>query len=232
MYLRIEQAIQERISSGEWSPGQLIPPEVQLCELFGVSRITIRHALSRLVDRGLLIRERGRGTFVREPGLTASARGVTSFTAEVRDLGMQPSSRVLEIGLVAPPRAVALALDLPPNAQAIRIHRIRLGDGRPIGLQTAYLVADRFPGLVELDLNGLSLYAVLAERYGVSSTEAVETFTVGGVTREDAPLLEVEPGAHAMYVERTTYDSRGPFEHVYSVMRGDRYRIRLALRNL
>jgi GntR family transcriptional regulator len=231
LYMQVEKHIQDRIVSREWRPSTPLPNEQQLCDEYGVSRITVRHALARLTDKGLLLRERGRGTFVRDIELEASERGVRSFTTELHDLGMVPSSRLLGIAEVEPPRSVATALAIEPGMTVVRIHRVRLGDGRPIGVQTAYLTAARFPGLVTAELERTSLYEVLADRYGVTPIEAVETFTVGGVTDTDAPLLEVEPGAHAFYVERVTYDGHGPFEQVFSVMRGDRYRVRHALRN-
>lgn len=231
LYLQVEQSVQDRIMSGEWTPRQPLPSEDQLCEEYGVSRITLRRALSRLTDRGLIVRERGRGTFVRDIELEASERGVRSFTSELRDLGMRPSSRLLEVAEVEPSRQIATALELEPGDKVLRVHRVRLGDGQPIGVQTTSLACARFPGIAELDLEGRSVYEVLSAHYGVTPIEAVETFTVGGVTAEDAPLLDVSAGQHAFYVERVTYDTRGPFEYVFSVMRGDRYRVRHAVRN-
>jgi GntR family transcriptional regulator len=231
MYAQVESQLRRRIASGEWTPGQLIPAEQALCAAYGVSRITVRHALQRLVDRGLLIREQGRGTYVRKSDLTAGTRSVRSFTAEVHDLGMAPSSRVLSIKQLAAPADVAAALHLEPDAAVVRIHRVRLGDRQPIGVQTAYLVADRFPGLAGLDLQGRSLYALLEMNYGVNPVEARETFTVGLVSPQEAALLKIPAGSPAFYVERITYDARMPFEYVSSVMRGDRYRVTLAIRN-
>lgn len=231
MYAQVESQLRRRIVSGEWTPGQLIPAEQALCAAYGVSRITMRHALQRLVDRGLLIREQGRGTYVRKSDLTAGTRRVRSFTAEVHDLGMTPSSRVISVEEIEAPADVAAALDLPTDASVVRIHRVRLGDRQPIGVQNSFLVADRFPGLADLDLHGKSLYSVLEVNYGVTPFEARETFTVGLVSADEATLLDVPAGSAAFYVERITYDSRMPFEYVTSVMRGDRYRVTVAIRN-
>lgn len=56
--------LQMKIISGQWPEGHKIPTEMELCELFGVSRVTIRRALEGLVDRGYLVRTRGRGSYV------------------------------------------------------------------------------------------------------------------------------------------------------------------------
>ncbi|MFF3671189.1 GntR family transcriptional regulator [Microtetraspora malaysiensis] len=232
LYLQVERALQQRIDDGEWLPGAQLPTEGELGKVYGVSRVTIRQALARLVDRGMLVREQGRGTFVRDTSLTAGTRGVTSFTAELAGLGHRSGSQILEQRVVS-----ASACDLPkevglgPADRLLLLRRLRTDSAKPVGVQTALLPLDRFPGLDELDLGGRSLYETLRETYGLVPREALETFTVGGVLAEDAPMLGVEPGAHAFYVERLTFDAHGPFEYVRSVMRGDRYQVRLALRN-
>lgn len=231
LYHQVEMAVRERISSGEWAPGTQIPPEDQLCEQFRVSRVTIRHALRNLVAQGLLDRERGRGTFVRDTTLTAGARGLTSFSAEMEALGLKAGGRTLSAAVQPAGADTAGALELEPGEPVVAIRRLRTGDGRPVGVQTAYLPADRFPGLEALPLDGRSLYAVLRDQYGVTPAEAIETFRIAHVSESDAELLQVEAGACAFAVERLTADAHQPFEFVRSMMRGDRYRVRLVLRN-
>lgn len=231
LYHQVEVAIRERISSGAWAPGTQIPTEDQLCEQFRVSRVTIRHALRNLVAQGLLERERGRGTFVRDTTLTAGARGLTSFSAEMEALGLKPGARTLSATVMPASPEVAGALELLEGERVVAIRRLRTGDGRPVGVQTAYLPDRRFPGLADLTLDDRSLYAVLREHYGVAPGEAIETFRITHVPDQDAALLEVEPGNCAFAVERLTSDAHEPFEFVQSLMRGDRYRVRLVLRN-
>ena len=231
LHMQVEEDLRRRIDAGEWALGQRIPTEEQLCVAYRVSRITLRQAIGRLVHRGLLVRERGRGTFVRDAALTAGARHVTSFTTELAQLGLVAGAKVLEIGRLPADEPTALALGVAEGGPVVRIERLRTGDDKPIGLQTSYLSAARFPGLEHADIADRSLYQVLREEFGVAPTEAVETFTVGGVKGRDATLLEVPPRTCCFFVERVTYDQLGAFEWVTSVMRGDRYRIRFALRN-
>jgi GntR family transcriptional regulator, N-acetylglucosamine utilization regulator len=228
LYLQVERSLHRRIDAGEWDHGERIPTESELCRAYDVSRVTIRHALGRLVDRGLLMRERGRGTFVRDASLTAGARGVTSFSAE---LGAAAGSRVLEQRVVtARDEPSGDALGLEPEAPLLLLRRLRTSRSRPIGVQTCLLPLERFPGVEAVDFNDTSLYGVLRQMYGLVPFEAVETFTVVGVEGEDAEILDVPVGSPGFHVERLTLDLRGPFEHVRSVMRGDRYRVRLFLR--
>lgn len=219
-----------RIESGDWREGEQIPTEAELCALYGASRVTIREAITRLVAGGLLVRQRGRGTFVREARITAGARGLTSFTEEMAQLGHEAGSQVLRVSVGPGPTAVVRRLQLPEGADVITIARLRLGDGTPVGIQTAHLPVERFPGLERLDLGGRSLYATLAEQYGIAPVEAEETFEVAPIRGEDARLLGVRSGSCGFRVERLTLDAQGAFEFVTSIMRGDRYRIRIGLR--
>ena len=230
LYRQVEKAIRERIASGTWTAGTKIPPEAELCELHRVSRITVRHALRNLVDQGLLERRQGKGTFVRDHSMIAGVRGLTSFTDEVLALGRHPGALVLDIRLTDAPESVAQALGLDPSERVVRVHRLRTGDGKPLGIQTSWVRYDIAPGLENEDLGERSLYALLRERYHVSPMEAVEEFRVGAVDEESADLLDVAVGSCAFEVERTTYNVDGPYEYVTSLMRGDRYVVRVVLR--
>jgi GntR family transcriptional regulator len=101
LYLQLSGFFRERITSGEWSRGIQIPTEAELCESYDVSRTTVRQALVLLERDGLLLRGRGKGTFVRGPSLTVAPRSVSSFSAELRDLGMTPGARILVTSVAA-----------------------------------------------------------------------------------------------------------------------------------
>jgi GntR family transcriptional regulator len=107
---------------------------------------------------------------------------------------------------------------------------LRSGDGQPIGIQTAYLLAKRVPGLVDTGEPLLSLYATLRDRFGLTAQSALEIYRVGAVSTTDAELLGVASGSPAFIVQRITADARGPYEFTVSTMRGDRYEIRSKLR--
>lgn len=231
LYLQVERSLEQRIAAGEWRPGEQIPNEAKLGALYDVSRVTMRQAVTRLVQRGMLVREQGRGTFVRDLSLIAGSRRVTSFTTELGELGVKAGSHVLVHEVTTAARAqVAEPLNLEDDARVLCLRRLRTADGTPIGLQTCVLALERFPGLEQLDFEDRSLYATLEEVYGVVALEAYETFTVGGAGPDDAGLLRVPEGSYVFNVERASFDSIGPFEHVRSVMRGDRYKVRLVLR--
>lgn len=230
LYVQIERTIRDRILSGDWKPGDQIPSEEQLCEDFGVSRVTIRQALRILADDGLLSRGRGRGTFVRTPTLTSGVRGLRSFTEDMGAVGMDAGSTVLACEKQRAPSAIARHLDLTIGEDAVLLHRLRHGAGQPIGVQRAYLPAKRFPGLENADFSDKSLYTYLRQHYGVIPVEAHERFWITEIADEDARLLDVNKHLCCFRVERLSRDAAGPIEYTASIMRGDRFRLEWVLR--
>ena len=228
LHKQIEDDLRERIVAGYWSPGTLSTSEADMCALYDASRTTVRQALRALVDEGLIVRERGRGTFIRDPLVTAGARGLTSFTEEMGVSGRSSGAVVLEQTTVVVPTEVASRLHLAETDEVVKLRRLRYADDEPIGLQTAYLPSARFPGLDQLDVQA-SLYRQLEATYGVAPTDAVELFSVIAMTEEQARMLGVRPHTPGFHVERVTYDGTTAFEYVVSVLRGDKYKVKLML---
>lgn len=230
LWHQLAEALRARITAGEWGAGFQIPTEDQLCETFGVSRITVRQGVRQLESEGLLRRDQGRGTFVRDARLIAGDSGLTSFTQEVVRLGAKGTSRLLSATVVPASEAVAAALGIAEGDDVNRIRRLRLGDDEPMGVQTAHVRIDRAPDLHIADDDDASLYERLRTVYGIVPREAVEVYRVGSADPEDASILKIAAGTPVFVVERTTHDHEGPYEFTVSTMRGDKYEIRSTLR--
>jgi len=230
LWHQVEQSIRAAIERGTWAPLARIPGEDQLTAMLGVSRITVRHALANLESAGVLRREHGRGTFVRAARLVASTRALTSFSEEMTTLGLDVSTRVLDVRRMPATERIAEALEIAEGTTVVRMRRLRFGSRQPIGIQTAHLRADRVPDLTAAELGDASLYRLLRERYGIQPAWAEEVYRVAGASRRDAELLGIDRGHAVFLVERITSDERGPFEYTVSTMRGDRYEIRSTLR--
>jgi len=179
------------------------------------------------VRQGFLYREHGRGTFVSPQKLQKGISELTSFTEDMKQRGLVPGQRILEIGHVQPPDNVRQQLELPEKAEKVlRIERLRLGDGVPMGLQTAYyyLPDEQTITMEELEEVG-SIYMIFQEKFHIIPTEADETLEVTLATPREASLLQIEPGSPLLLSERTTYSQyRRVFEFVKILYRGDRYR--------
>lgn len=229
LFRQVEADLRRRVDDQEWEAGERVPTESQLRDEYNVSRITIRQAMAELVRDGLFTRFQGRGTFLRERPFTAAPRTVTSFSRELRELGRTAGARVLELRRRPADAQDAHDLHVDVNEELWALERLRLADGRPVGVQKTVIVANRAPDLDKRLADDASLYALLQEHYGVVPIGAQETYGVGGVSKAEAPLLEVPPGFHAFMITRLAQDSNGIFERTLSTMRGDRYEITLSL---
>lgn len=221
-YAQLRRRIQDAIAQGVLPPNAPLPPEREIAEVTGLSRVTVRKAMEDLVDKGIVVQKQGSGSFVRDspPRVEQSLIELTSFSEDMARRGMTTTSTWLERGIVrAAPREVA-ALGLDPGASAARVFRLRAADGRPLALERATLPLDILPNPLLVDT---SLYAVLAST-GHRPVRAVQRFTALNLDAEDAALLEVPPHAAALRIDRTSYLADGTVvEFTESVYRGDAY---------
>jgi GntR family transcriptional regulator len=205
-------------------PGSPVPPERTLAIDFDTSRTTVRQALQELVVEGRLERVQGRGTFVAKPKVAQSLQ-LTSYTEDMRAQGLEPTSRLLDLGQIDADEALAERLDIRPGAKVLRISRLRLADGDPMAIETTHLSVKRFPGLKRHFERLGSLYAALAEGYGVRPAEAEETIETALATPHEASVLGTEVGLPLLLLSRHSFDEDGaPVEWVRSLYRGDRYK--------
>ena len=233
LYHQLKASILKDIEAGRWHPGEQLPTEDALMARFHVSKITVRQALRDLAQLGYIRREQGRGTFVQGAPLEEGPRELKSFTAEMRGHGMIATSRVLEQGVIAAPPDIAERLAVPEGTEVFRLHRLRLADREPMGVQTAYVPSTLAPGIDRLPFTDASLYEALASRYSLFPASARETHQAVTVPDDVAPLLRAIPGSPALKAERLTTLADGrPLEYVHSIMRGDRYKIVLDLTRL
>src|SRR5665213_3132293 len=96
-YYEIEQELRTKIAT--LRPHDPLPSDTELCEQFGVSRMTARNAMQRLVQVGLVYREKGRGTFVSPRVVDREVSHLRGFSDEMRTLGMIPSSILINAEL-------------------------------------------------------------------------------------------------------------------------------------
>ena len=202
-YIIIERALRDQIAS--MHPGDAIPTEAELCERFGVSRMTARAGVKRLVDEGLLHRVRGRGTFVARAQIRRPPGQLRSFSEDMRARGLDPSSRILEIAQRQATPEVADHLNLKPGSRVILIRRQRLADELPMALEHTLLIPDCAP-VLGFDLEHGSLHAAL-RALGRAPSIARGTINPQAATAEDATALEIAPGTPLLVETRLVYDA-------------------------
>jgi GntR family transcriptional regulator len=225
IYSQVERIVMDLIDSGRLSAGQRAPSEREIAETLGISRMTARAAMSNLVADGYLYSVPGKGTFVSNPKMRQELLELTSFTEDMRNRGLKPGSRLLDIGVThQASEKIYRTLELPVGEDLIRIHRLRTADEEPMCLETSYLPRSYVPWLLEEDFESGSLYLGL-ESHGIELVRAEEHLEATLVRETESELLTVPVGSPALLIERTTYtEGDRPIEYVKSLYRGDRYR--------
>lgn len=204
------------------SPHDPLPPERELVLRFGVSRATIRQALSRLADHGWVYRVQGSGTFVADKDLVTKSPHLTSFSEDIAERGMTPGSRVLRLEHGRADDRVARELLIPVGARAVHIERLRTADGVPLCIESLWLPEWLTGENLGPELLG-SLYSYF-EHSGASPSRAHQTIRATALDAAQAELLEADPGAPALMVSRIVFDTHGRrIETSTGVYRGDRY---------
>ncbi len=224
LYHQIHLDLKRLIQDGILPPGATLPPELELCQAYGVGRQTMRQAIAALVDDGLVERFAGRGTFVRSQPDRMKFYLDRSFTQQMSEMGRTAHSRLVcqemrTIDANSPP-----ALAKWRGQPALHLERLRFGDEEPICYQGTTLLAARCPGIERFDFGRQSLYAILASHYQLFITRIDHVVRAVAADEYRAELLEILPGAPLLYVGTTTYLESGELiELTASHYRADRY---------
>jgi GntR family transcriptional regulator len=224
---QIEDWLADAIATGRLAPGDRLPTEQDLAAWLGVSRMTLRHALAELAQRGLVTRTVGRsgGTFVAEPKVEQDLTVLAGFSEQLRRSGLVAGARVLAAAQIPASPAASAALEIGPGSPVYEVRRLRLAGGQPILIEHSLFPAARCPGLLEYRLDG-SLYELLEEKYGQRPYRAKEVLEPVAAGVREAEALGVAEGAPLMLVERTAYGRNGePLEFARDLFRGDRTRV-------
>jgi GntR family transcriptional regulator len=227
LYAQLEQILHTRITSGEWSPGQRIPSENELNRIYGLSRMTVRGVLTKLVGDGLLVRVPGKGTYVATPKINAISPAYRGVREQLEGLGYETSTRLVSVGLETPSSGVRERLALGEEDETYVIVRVRSVQGEPISLHRSYVPARLAPGLDGHDVVANQLCVVLEEHYGLPMKRVHEELEAVAVTSADAKHLGMRRGEPALQLQDVISDALSrPFEYSSIVFRGDRMRLR------
>jgi GntR family transcriptional regulator len=224
-YYQLKEIIRQKVTGGQWAPGTPIPSERELCEQYGLSRMTARQSITELVNEGYLYREQGKGTFVAQPKITQQLLQLTGFTEDMEARSKHPATQVLNHQMVPADAVVATALRVKTGQLIFKVQRLRLANGEPLAIETSIINFIGCEHLMDEDLEHQSLYQILEQKYGQPPLEADQELEARLATDEEAHLLKISKGDPLLLVQRITYTDRNqPLEYAKSVYRGDKYR--------
>jgi DNA-binding GntR family transcriptional regulator len=221
LYFQVAEQIERAVHEGSLIPGERIANEVALADELGLSRPTVRQAISTLVDKGLLVRKRGVGTQV----VNAPIRRTVELTSLYDDLtrtGLRPVTTVLDLALVEPDERAAQKLNLCAGEKVWRLRRLRAVKDEPLALMSN-LVPESVTDLRRVDLETTGLYEHFRGQ-AINLRVAHQIIGARTVDSQEARLLGGRKGDPVLTMERTSYDDKGrAVEHGVHLYRPDRY---------
>ncbi|MFP5107412.1 UTRA domain-containing protein [Neobacillus sp. C211] len=216
LYDQLKQILKEAIDQGVYKSGERLPNETELCELYGVSRITVRRAIQDLADEGFLERKQGKGTFVTRTKIARELVSIDGFSDFSKQIGKNPSKRILACEEMKATPEIAEALQIAIDSPVLKLVRIMSIDQQPFTLDIAHYSLERFPDLTARFTEHASTYEVLKNIYhiNINSGKSKKIITVTPASKFEAEHLDCEIGETLFNIDKTVYDETGVPIHI------------------
>ncbi len=226
LYSRIQEYIAERILSGKLAPDSKIQSERDISEDLGVSRMTVRRAITELVNDGLLERKHGSGTYVARPKVTYEAWELANYVQAMQRRNLAATSQLLEFSEIVASLRLAELLRIDIGSPIYRVSILRLANRVPVILERVFISCKRCPGLEEWDLEKNSLNDLLTEAYHVAPSRISQTVEAALATENVAQQLRVPEGSPILLLTRVIFEEQeAPVVFAQDFLRGDYARI-------
>ena len=224
LYYQLKLHLREYISKR--NVGDPIPTEHELCAHFDISRPTVRQAIAELVTEGYLVRNKGKGTFVTKPKVQRDVRlALRSFNQEMRDKGVNPTTRVLDLYRRSADETIAEELGLQPGDQVFFLRRLRSADQQPVMIVNSFLPCKLVPDFDTHDFTQVALHVLLSETYNFTLSLMRRSFEAIVAPKEVVALLDIKQGDPVQYTKTIVYtDRKIPIEFSLGWYRGDHSR--------
>src|SRR5215211_5414844 len=201
-------AIQEAIRQGKFPPGSQLPPEMELLQMMGISRTTLREALRILEEQRFIRKSRGRGTFVMDRAILKDMSQNFGITEMVSQAGYTPGTRDFQIFSDQASKTLAEKLSIPEDSTVVVIERVRTANDTPI-VWTRDIMPQDYLGdwaPTNENLEGVSLYDCLERYANIRIVEGVASFSPVQANREIAENLSIKRNALLLLIEQVDHD--------------------------
>ncbi|MGT2932676.1 GntR family transcriptional regulator [Streptococcus catagoni] len=221
-YIKIHDIIKKDIEQGIWPIGNRLPSERDLADQFHVSRMTLRQAVTMLVEEGILERRIGSGTYVASHRVRDKMRGTTSFTEIVHSQGKTPSSKLLSYQKQLASDTEIKELNLNPTDYVIRMERIRYADKLPLVYEVASIPEKYIKEMKRKEITEHFFKTLVSHGFEIGKSR--QTIYAKTASERVASYLGVSRGHAILALTQISYFTNGnPFEYVRSQYVGDRF---------
>lgn len=204
LYIQLMEQLEDGICRKEYMPGSRLKSEMEMAKTYGVSSITVKNAITGLVEKGLVERRQGKGTFVSKTKYTRDIRKLNGFTEMCERMGAKPGGKMLENRLMAADEKVAERLKIPRGSQVIFISRLRFADREPVAIEHSYY-PPKYASLLGKRFDDNSLFEYLKDTEHVTVASSGKQIELCRATAKEAELLGINKNDPLLYIKSVAY---------------------------
>ncbi|MFT0804052.1 GntR family transcriptional regulator [Bacillus swezeyi] len=222
LHSRIKQDIVDKIESGYYPSGSLLPTESEFCKMYDVSRTTLRTALNHLLMEGAIYRKQGKGTFVAKGKVKQILSSSNlRYADQLKAQGIKPKIKVVDLQKLKPSKKIQNRLGIDGEQMVYQVKRIRYADEEEIQFETAFIRADLVPEITE-EMANISLYQCINSQ-GNTIKRTEEQIKIFISDEEIAQHLNITQGTPCFQIATQTFlTSEEVVEFSLAYFRGDR----------
>ncbi len=230
LYAQLRDRLRADILQGRMKAHDKLPSENQLVTLHGVSRITVRQALSELEREGLIARHQGKGAFVTPIRTTQNLERLQGLTEALSSRGQVVHSQRLSMKRLAASAEMARKLRLSVGDPVYRLTTLRYVDRQPVSVNRSEFPLALGERMVRLDLSGRDIIEVLEKDLGLHVMQAQLDISAIAMPQQEARWLSAAPGSPALRVHRCLSDDQGqPLQIETAIHRAETFSYQLTL---
>jgi GntR family transcriptional regulator len=218
---QLEKIIRDNIENEVWAPGTAIISENQLSKEYGVSRMTVRLVITKLVQEGLLYRVQGKGTFVMKQKISATPLPHAGIREQLESMGYTIKTKLLFHNMVIPGNKVAKALGIPPEMEIQSIVRVRYIKEEPFSIHRSYIHPDYTMDVSDEELETEQLCHLFQQIYNIVPTKVEETLELVNCRENECFMLNVEEGSPLLMLVDIMKNNSDNYEYSEVLFKGD-----------
>ncbi|PBI77871.1 hypothetical protein A9993_23735 [Rahnella victoriana] len=225
LYLQVSEWIRENIYKGDLTTGDRVPSENQIMDMLGVSRGTVKKAVTLLVNEGMLVQVQGKGTFVKSENISYSlGEGLLSFAESLESQHLNFETQVIESRIDVASKLVASKLCIEMGAPILYLKRVRSVEGERVMLIENRINIAHCPGIEDIDFNSNNLFPTVERLSGKKIASSESRYAAKIIGAERGHYLEVHEDAPVLHLEQIVYfENNIPLEFGNVWLKSDKY---------
>jgi len=229
LYCQLKNLIIEKIENGEYPRDSKIPSEQEFCELYDISRPTVRQAISELTNNGYLYKVKGKGTFVAAQKAGIDIRNYSGFTDSILDSAEPGRRKIISINTVSS-NSCSLLTEVfksfsgyGSKLEIAEIKYLLIQDNQVLSLNVSYIPLGLFPDIIEDVKTGKPSYEILRGKYPLVPVKTKSKLEIVFTDQSDAQYLQVQTGVPLIRIENTLFSKNGQIvEFIIAKYRADK----------